>query len=765
MKQVALAIAILASGFIFAQEKINPLLINQTIQKEKVLAKASLMNDLDSTYIYEFTSLRLIDVYDDFSIDKFEPFNENPSDPDVTSVLYHRLMDETNTTPQEPGLIFCDSIFARHDTVIVDEIGAVIETVTNYPFTSYDIWVNALDFYPVEGILNEGVFQECYVLIDSIIDGVVDLDQDTIWYNIDPTAYLQDSARVFTEVVNDTSILWQDNYACRNYTYAVDPWSLGVATFDGLDENGYPYAIGDDGAHGVADYLTSRPIDLSDLDATDFLYLKFVYQAKGFGNMPEGFDSLVLEMKVPELEDWVREWSVSGDSVSANSWDTLYFPIDNGYKEEGFQFRLKNYASLSGALDHWHIDYVELSIEPLPYIQSFNDVAIQYPINTILKDYTRVPWDHYKANTTGTEHILEDLLLHTHNSTPTETNFTEGEWEVRYGGVLQAGSPFNIPNSAAPDVDFYVGYTPLTFDGASDYGYDPAIVGDQAAFDLKFGFSSSAGADKNVYRENDSTYLTQRFDNYYAYDDGSAEAAYGIEGEGSLMAYKFKTYQAGNLKGILMQFQPSVTDLSGEVFLMTVWADNDGEPGEIIYQDDYFESHTPEYSGSKDGFRYYKFRNMEYLNTADTSLTVSEVFYVGWQKIGSMSLNIGLDWNIDNGDKVFRNTSGEWLTSSFEMSLLIRPLFSTGLDGTLEIEDEELQEEITMYPNPTSDALTISGLTGDYEVRIFDMSGRVVTSVQNQHQVNVSDLESGFYIVDVRDLAGTPIYSSKLIKK
>jgi hypothetical protein len=141
------------------------------------------------------------------------------------------------------------------------------------------------------------------------------------------------------------------------------------------------------------------------------------------------------------------------------------------------------------------------------------------------------------------------------------------------------------------------------------------------------------------------------------------------------------------------------------------------------------------------------------------------VFYVGWQKIGSMSLNIGLDWNIDNGDKVFRNTSGEWLTSSFEMSLLIRPLFSTGLDGTLEIEDEELQEEITMYPNPTSDALTISGLTGDYEVRIFDMSGRVVTSVQNQHQVNVSDLESGFYLVDVRDAAGAPIYSSKLIKK
>ena len=156
---------------------------------------------------------------------------------------------------------------------------------------------------------------------------------------------------------------------------------------------------------------------------------------------------------------------------------------------------------------------------------------------------------------------------------------------------------------------------------------------------------------------------------------------------------------------------------------------------------------------------------MEYLNEADTSLSVAQVFYVGWQNISALSLNIGLDWNIDNGDKVFRNTSGEWLTSSYEMSLLIRPVFSTGLDNTLSLEDEKAGEEIAMYPNPTTDNITISGLSGDYELRIFDMSGRMVTSVQNQHQVDVSDLESGLYLVDVRDALGTPIYSSKLIKK
>jgi hypothetical protein len=765
MKKITIALTVLVSGISFAQEVISPLQINQSIYQEQSHTRASELNNLDSTYIYEFATLPLIYAHDDFSKNKFEQFDADPLDGGVTSVLYHRLMDITNTIPQDPGLIFCDSMHAHHDTVIVNALGAEVDRVTSYPFTPYDIWVNDLDFYPVEGVENYGVFQECYTLVDSIIDGVLDIDQDTIWYNEHPTAYVQDSARVFTKVVTDTNTLWQDNFAHHNYTFAVNPWSLGVATFDGLDENGFPYEFGNDGAQGIADYMTSRPIDLSVVSGSDIVYLTMIFQAEGFGNMPDAFDSLVLEMKLPGLEEWQHEWSVSGDDVTADGWDTLYISVNTGYYEDGFQFRFKNYASLSGALDHWHIDYVKLSVEPLPFIESFNDVAIQYPINTILKDYTRVPWDHYVANTTGSEHMLDSIVFRTFNSTTTNTSLAFGEWEVRYGGILQGGSPFNIPNTAAPGADLLVGSSTMTFAGASDYSFDAGLGGAQAAFDLEFSFTDAAGPDKNVFKGNDTTTFTQRFDNYYAYDDGSAEAAYGIEGAGSLLAYKFEAYQAGNLKGILMQFQPSVTDLRDEVFLLTVWDDAGGEPGEIIYQDDYFESHTPEYSGSKDGFRYYEFKNMEYLNAGDTSLTVSEVFYVGWQKIGSQSLNIGLDWNIDNGDKVFRNTSGTWLTSAYDMSLLIRPLFSTGLDYTLEVEDLEESQELLMFPNPATQAITIPGLSGDYELRIFDMSGRIVTSVQNQHQVNVSDLESGFYLVDVRDMEGISIYASKLIKE
>ena len=45
-----------------------------------------------------------------------------------------------------------------------------------------------------------------------------------------------------------------------------------------------------------------------------------------------------------------------------------------------------------------------------------------------------------------------------------------------------------------------------------------------------------------------------------------------------------------------------VEDLSSYIFLLTVWEDSANEPGQIIYQDDFFSAHSPEYSGSKSGF-------------------------------------------------------------------------------------------------------------------------------------------------------------------
>src|SRR5690606_24103151 len=87
--------------------------------------------------------------------------------------------------------------------------------------------------------------------------------------------------------------LWQDINVYINSNYPKTPPSYGVATFDGLDSTGFPYDFSSQIAHGIADSLTSHPIDLTVIN--DSVYLSFQYQAGGNGNAPEVEDSLRLD--------------------------------------------------------------------------------------------------------------------------------------------------------------------------------------------------------------------------------------------------------------------------------------------------------------------------------------------------------------------------------------------------------------------------------------------------------------------------------------
>ena len=93
------------------------------------------------------------------------------------------------------------------------------------------------------------------------------------------------------------SNLWVDNYVFINRDYGINPITIGVATFDGLNENGRAYnmtLIATDSEN--ADTLTSQKIDLSN---TDSVYFMFYYQPQGNGNDPQLTDSLILEFALP----------------------------------------------------------------------------------------------------------------------------------------------------------------------------------------------------------------------------------------------------------------------------------------------------------------------------------------------------------------------------------------------------------------------------------------------------------------------------------
>ena len=51
---------------------------------------------------------------------------------------------------------------------------------------------------------------------------------------------------------------------------------------------------------------------------------------------------------------------------------------------------------------------------------------------------------------------------------------------------------------------------------------------------------------------NDTIHYNQVFNNYFAFDDGSSEGGYGINGQGSrnaMVAYRFKSFHSGYHQG------------------------------------------------------------------------------------------------------------------------------------------------------------------------------------------------------------------------
>ena len=139
--------------------------------------------------------------------------------------------------------------------------------------------------------------------------------------------------------------LWLDSNVFINSNYGDLPITIGVATFDGLNKNGYPYnpSASQD---SVADLLTSRPIDLAVLTGDTSVWLSFFYQPQGLGDVPETKDSLVLQLR-DTGGVWNNVWALKGNSDTAFKRANIHL-LDNKYFYKGFQFRFYNIATVNG---------------------------------------------------------------------------------------------------------------------------------------------------------------------------------------------------------------------------------------------------------------------------------------------------------------------------------------------------------------------------------------------------------------------------------
>jgi hypothetical protein len=538
---------------------------------------------------------------------------------------------------------------------------------------------------------------------------------------------------------------WEDRDAFINKTYAVNPVSTGVATLDAINEFGAIYANATIYPNSfVADHLTSHPVNL-DYPAADSIYISFFYQSTGLGLMPLEPDSLCLDFYNPTLDTWSNIWQIPGDTMEP--FKQVMIPIaDTAFLKNGFQFRFRNRASMPkntdyidkrGNVDHWHIDYVRLDRLRSKSDIVIRDVAFSKPLFSMLKDYESLPWDHLqKAHSTQ---YLNEVEINYFNNDTAIRNVT------RYLEIKNLEND-DVYSSGAPITQDIFPGTSLSNQISSIYPFEFGI-GDTAQFEIK----SYLRTDDFDNKVNDTITKIQEFKDYFAYDDGTAERAAGLRGQGTssgVMAVRFNSYISDQLGGVYIYFTQLMDSLNMDYyFKIKVWDDNNGEPGNILYNEDL--DYKVMYRKELNKFSTIKFKN---------PVPVDGTFYVGIQQFNIFMLNVGLDINNPANNNVIYTIGNNWSVSDVPGSLMIRPFVKRYYSPIEESAPEK--GSVLLYPNPVSEYLNVKfpdmQLEEKVNINMYNITGQLVASESNSKEnIYVGHLPEGIYIVTFQSEHGS----------
>lgn len=543
--------------------------------------------------------------------------------------------------------------------------------------------------------------------------------------------------------------LWSDRFAYINNTYAVFPVSAGVATLDALNNNGSIYSNAGT-LPFQADYLTSKPIDLTGVPS-DSVYLSFFYQSGGLGEYPEPEDSLLLDFYIPSTSTWENIWAIPGDS-SDKKFRRIMIPVTNqNYLQKGFRFRFRNYASLfkndqvadlRSNCDHWNIDYVRLDKNRSFSDTVLRDVTFVDPMSSLLKEYETVPWTHTEAaHSTQRRPYIQTVIIN-HDSISRNIKTSLEIKNLKTGFITR--TPVTSNDLASGDSVHFL----FSYDHPFNFG-----AGDSGIFEIK----AILGTDAFDNKKNDTMIHLQSFADYYALDDGSSEAGYGLRGDGtknSSVAVRFNSFVKDSLRAVDIYFNHTFESLNlNYYFYLNVWSDNNGKPGNLLVNQ---FGMRPSYTDSLNKFvRYY----------IDKPVEVSGLFYIGWQKTIDKLENIGFDKNRINNSRIFYSENGEWKNSLFRGSLMIRPVLSkksiVGFDPIISSE-----KILQVFPNPADNYIFINPGTGlkDISAFLFDLTGRLVRSCDRvDDYIYTGDIKEGIYILKVIKYPEGLSYTDKVI--
>lgn len=528
--------------------------------------------------------------------------------------------------------------------------------------------------------------------------------------------------------------LWQNGGgAVVNNTLAVGQPSVNVVTFDGLKRSGSPYDFLNPLSQGSADSLTSQPIDLSAQSARDSLYLSFFWEAKGLGELPDREDSLQVDFRLAD-GTWQPVWWQRGGTAASNRFAQVLLPLRTAtYFHAGFQFRFRAFGRESGAFDTWHVDYVYLNRGRRASDRFYKDLAVRSQPSSYLRRYRAMPLAQFllKPAVETADSLKTDIGNLFNNN-----NFTTLSLTVR---DLISGKTIQQTTTATPE---NIGAGATQTKGLKLTA--PTLSGTRAVLEAKFDLLTTDDQNPSIpgvnLKRNDTISLRTVLDDYYAYDDGTAEYSGAINGRLGRVAVRFVGNRPDVLGAVRVNLAPNGRNLGGQNFTLQILGDANGRPGAVLGA----QSFAIRYPTQPNDFIELKLTS---------SVAVRDTFYVGWLQLSENdALQVGLDKNTDFGNQLFYNLGAGWVgNTELRGSFLLRPVMGGQASGVV-TETEAERAEFRVFPNPSTGQIEWND-EAFQTLDVFSLGGQLLKHqpIAGQRGANLSELPPGLYLLRFRD--------------
>ncbi|PWJ54513.1 putative secreted protein (Por secretion system target) [Dyadobacter jejuensis] len=532
-----------------------------------------------------------------------------------------------------------------------------------------------------------------------------------------------------------------------NNTLTTGQPSLNLATFDGLNSHGFPYNFINPLYQDFTDTLTSQPIALGGLSPADSIYLSFFWQSGSLIEKPDSSDFLQLEFLGVDAQ-WEVVWKQTGYRVDSAFHQTFVAIKDPKYLHSGFQFRFQSYGRSSGAYDMWHVDYVFLNAGRNSSDRYIRDLALTRPLSPLLKEFTNMPLGHYLTDPGRfTEEAVTAEIRNLYNN-ENRTSFVLTLEDELSGTSFVGGSEGSTYIGPLATLDKSVKMSPLT-----------GVEGlESLRIRYKFMMQTTDNQNPSIptidLRRNDTLSAVAELNDYFAYDDGTAE--YGVQMNQKLgrTVVQYLLPKPDTIGGVRMSILPFNNDIAGSSFTLQLWSNKQGKPDRLLAQ----QAFPATYNSSRTELSEFAFAR---------AVAVSDTFYVGWLQVSDNPLTIGYDLNTKYGaGKVHYSVGNSWtVAANLRGSIMIRPFVARAgaevITGT-----EPLLQQAFYYPNPFRGTVQWKG-EALKKIEVYDQSGRLLREITDGIQgdfIDLKELTQGYYYFKTYTTKGSSVHRMLRLK-